>query len=244
MSAERGAWALVVPCLLALCAGCVTGWGPSDSAHPVEFSWKEPLELNREQLEVGFGRPEVAEQVYKASHSLHYHSVKDLAQRFAKSGIVRSYRLLTVAVGSQVGFGVQWYVRTPTEAVFMHDWHRYPERLVKEGLSSAIIVFLDKSTANDFEAKLRAAKPEQIRSAAGFSTADIYTLFDVQEGDSVWSAQVYNLVAGEDVRRWLLERGGPLERTFMEETESAAAIDRAFDWLRERLDTQSVEKPD
>jgi len=223
MARRRGAWVLLFPGVVLLCVGCVTHAPVGNTSYPVGFLWKEPLELNREQLEVGFGRPEVVEQLYKASHSVHYRSIKDLAQRFAKDGIVRSYRVLTVVVGDEAGFGFQWYICTPTEAVLMHDWHRYPERLVKEGLSSAIIVFLDKSTANDFEAKLRTAKPEQLQSAAGFSSADIYTFLDVQEDDGVWSARVHNLEAREEVRRSLLEHGGPLERSFIEQTDTAEA---------------------
>lgn len=227
---------LVLLVILIAHPACVRGQRREERAYPTSFLWDEAIERATAPGVAPEELSHVMDRMVQLSTERLRQEVTELAQWLSRDGIVRSYRRETFVTG--LGYYVEWYVRTAKRIVFLHNVHLYTEHLAKEGRPAVAVIFLDEPTAKAFEERIAAAKPSSLRSADGSSTADIYSFFSIQEGNSVWWAGVYNLETNEQFRQILLEQGGAREKRFIRDTETAAGIDRAFDWLRKQLEEE------
>ena len=238
MKAQLGGLTLVLLCSLFVHTGCTRDRPVGMGSYPTAFLWDEPLVGSSEQLGAQFGEA-VAGQLARATVRSQVERAREVARDIAEGGVVRSYRIEWVLVGGEPGYAFQWYVRTGRGGVLIHGQSRKIERLVNRGIPTMVVLFLDEATARAFEERLASADVESLVSAEGFSTADVHTFISVQEGKSTRAVHIHNLESDQRGRQALLANGDATVRAFVEHTESAAVIDRAFTWLRRHLESET-----
>lgn len=226
-------------CLLALlnCV-CVPGGSTTRKHLPAEFLWSAPFEEVRAHRDV---KRHIAESANRSQ----YEQVAHLARLLGREGIVCSYRLLYVSLRKPpLGIAIEWYIRTPNRVVFVHNYYEGGDLLEEDGHPGILVVFLDEKTAAAFEERIAVARPFALESASDTgSSGHMLSFFSVQEGSRVAECRQFNLISDEGTRKWLREKGGEMEKEIMKRSESAAAVRRAFDWLREQLLEKPAERP-